>query len=232
VTAIKRFFSGERGPFVLFLLALAFLWAVSSRVSLGGFLLRPFSGLPAAAAGLLFVVLYVVVTFFLWFSKDILRLSAALAFGPLVSTLLVWLAEMGNCCALFFFARRMGKGYVEKSLPERFRRMYDGSRELGFGWLLLLRCAPVVPFRFLDLGAGLSPMRFRRYFLSAAVGSPLRIFWLQAVLAGAGTAALKGPAAISGYLERDPALLWFSFLYLAFMAGAWMIVKMKERTCQ
>jgi uncharacterized membrane protein YdjX (TVP38/TMEM64 family) len=219
--------------FLVFVVFVLCGWYAGSHFSLDATRLRqPLAAFPLFLSGLLFVILYVTVTFFLWFSKDVFRLAAALFFGPFVSTVLVWLAEMGNAWVLFHFSRTMGKEYIERSLPLNARRIYERSGGMGFGWLLLLRCAPVVAFRVLDMGAGLSAIPFGRYFLASVIGSPLRIFWLQLVLAGAGTAVFKGPAALNGYLSVHPGVVVFSMLYLFGMIAAAIFIKTRERTCR
>jgi uncharacterized membrane protein YdjX (TVP38/TMEM64 family) len=219
--------------FLAFVAFIVFAWYFSGRFPLTDEAVRrPLGSMAPVISGSLFVILYVVVTFFLWFSKDAFRLAGALVFGPWISTLLVWLAEMVNCWVLFHFARKMGKRYVEHMLPEKAQRIYARVGETGFGWLFLLRCAPVVAFRVLDLSAGLSSVSFGRYFYAACIGSPLRIFWLQLMLAGAGTAVLKGPAVLSEYLVRQPGFLVFSLLYFIFMIVALIIVKKRERVCR
>ncbi len=217
-------------PFLIFAAFLILAWSLGRLFPLDeAALRRPLAAVPPAAAGAVFVVLYILVTFFLWFSKDVFRLGAALMFGPLVSTLLVLVAELGNCAVLFFFARRMGKEYVERSLPAGVRGVYDRGGRMGLASLAVIRCAPVFPFRFLDLGAGLSSIPFRRYFTASLIGSPLRIFWLQLVFSLCGTAVLKGPQVLGGYLSAHPGVMLFNLLYIVAMFAGLIAVHMKKR---
>lgn len=225
-------FNRDRRQLLLLAVFLFLVWLAGRQFSLDRTVLqRSLAGMPVVLSGIVFIVLYVVFTFFLWFSKDLFRLAAALVFGPVVSTVLVLCGELGNCGVLFFLSRKMGRRCVEKETPGWARRLYAGSGGLGFGWLLLLRCAPLVPFRFLDLAAGLSAVSFRKYFTAALIGSPLRIFWLQFVLAGIGSAVVN-PDAAAVYFSRHPGILMFSLIYLAFMIAALSIIKKRERVCR
>jgi uncharacterized membrane protein YdjX (TVP38/TMEM64 family) len=224
-------FRQELVSFCVFAAFVVLAWLLGRYSSFGSSSLeQPLSSVPGALRGALFVFLYVTVTFFVWFSKDVFRLMAALMFGPWVSTLLVWLGEMANCAILFRFARTMGSSYVERSLPAKLRTVYEKGSGMGIVPLALLRCAPVFPFRFLDLGAGLSAIPFKRYFAASCIGSPLRIFWLQLVLSLTGTAVFKGPQELVPMLERDPWLIWFSMVYVVFMITALFIMRKRERT--
>src|SRR5436189_110289 len=72
---------------------------------------------------------------------------------------------------------------------------------------------PLVPFRFMDLGFGLTKLPFTKYFLAVVLGSPLRIFWLQFILAGVGEALFKNPSALLDYLMAHQNVLFLSGIY-------------------
>ncbi|MFA5088170.1 MAG: hypothetical protein WC552_03960, partial [Candidatus Omnitrophota bacterium] len=55
---------------------------------------------------------------------------------------------------------------------------------------------------------------FRKYFFIALLGSPTRIFWLQFILAGTGTAFLKNPRALIEYLLNNKSAFYFNLVYL------------------
>jgi uncharacterized membrane protein YdjX (TVP38/TMEM64 family) len=70
-----------------------------------------------------------------------------------------------------------------------------------------------VPYRFLDIVAGLTKISFTQYFVAALLGSPLRIFWLQFILTALGKSIFEGPMVILRYFYMHPAVLILSFLY-------------------
>ncbi|MFA4842600.1 MAG: VTT domain-containing protein [Candidatus Omnitrophota bacterium] len=169
--------------------------------------------LPLAYSGLLYVGLYVAISFFIFFSKDFFWLVGAMMFGPYLSAFLIWVAEMINAFILFYFARHMGRSFVDHHLDEKYRHLDDKLGRLSFFWLFIFRAAPLIPYRFMDLGAGLTKIHFRRYLSAVVFGSPLKIFWIQYVLAGVGRGIFGKPSVLVDYFLSNKPLLYFSLLY-------------------
>lgn len=161
-----------------------------------------------------FIVLYVVVTFFIWFSKDFFRIAAALLFGAYLSTLFVWIAEAINALILFNFARSMGRSFIENSLGQQAKVLDERLSKVNFFWLCMFRVAPLISFRFFDLACGLTRISFRKYFLAVVIGSLPRILWLQFILAGVGKSIYGDFGALVNYLALNKPLLIFSLGYL------------------
>jgi uncharacterized membrane protein YdjX (TVP38/TMEM64 family) len=65
----------------------------------------------------------------------------------------------------------------------------------------------------MDLGYGLTPIPFRKYFLAIVVVSFFRIFWLQFILAGIGTSLFEDISAMLDYFLEHPAIVGYSVLY-------------------
>lgn len=182
---------------------------------------------PLFYSGLIFVILYVIVTFFIWLAKDVFRFMAAVLFGPYISTLFVWIAETVNAFILFYFSRLLGRSFVEESLKDRHNKLDKRLGEVSFPWLFLFRATPLVPFRFLDLACGLTKISFRRYLIAVILGSPLRIFWVQYALAGAGEALFKNPYALAEYISGNRPLFLGSLGY--FVLVIVVAIKIKRR---
>ncbi|MBU1726168.1 MAG: VTT domain-containing protein [Candidatus Omnitrophica bacterium] len=180
---------------------------------------------PFVLSALLFVIFYVVVTFFIWFSKDIFRFAAAIVFGPYLSTLLVLIAETINACVLFWFARFLGRHFVETALKAKNLELDKKISGLNFFWLFLLRAVPLAPFRFLDIAAGLTNITFKRYIAAVILGSPLRIFWLQFILSGVGKSVLYDPAAIAQYFLQNKAIFVVSLAYFLLVAIVFLKIR-------
>lgn len=171
------------------------------------------AGFPLALSGIIFVVLYVVVTTLIWLGpKDLFRITAALVYGAYVSTFLVWLAEMINAVVLFHLSRKLGRGFVEAKMRGRMARLDRAMAETGFWWIFWMRLF-LVPFRFLDLGAGLTTIPFGRYFVIAAAASPLRIFIIQYMLT-LGADVIRDPYKLAARLLEVPFILWLNFSYV------------------
>ena len=169
---------------------------------------------PLAISGLIFVLLYVATTTFVWFGpKDVLRISSAILFGPYVSTVFVWIGEMANALIMFHLSRLLGRGYVQQRLgarPEELDKMKNDSSFLG---VIAWRINPLIPFRLMDLGYGLTSISFRKYFLAIIIVSFFRILWLQFIIAGIGVSLFEDISAMMNYFLAHPLVLRYSVLY-------------------
>jgi len=175
------------------------------------------SNYPVVISGLIFVLLYVGTTTFIWLGpKDVLRISSAIFFGAFVSTVFVWIGEMINARIMFHLSRILGRDYVQQRLGkkgEKLDQMKDDTSILG---CLAWRINPLVPFRLMDLGFGLSKISFRKYCLSIVVITFLRIYWLQYILAGVGELMFKDPSLAIKRLQENPnAILISLYFFLA-----------------
>jgi uncharacterized membrane protein YdjX (TVP38/TMEM64 family) len=109
----------------------------------------------------------------------------------------------------------MGRDFVEKKLLKTKISEWDQKfTRLGLGKLLLFRLVPLIPFRFLDLFLGLTNISFKKYLVAVILGSPLRIYWLQYILAGVGKSFLNNPSYLIQYLLTHRIAFWSSFVYL------------------
>jgi len=171
---------------------------------------------PIILSGIVFIALYVVLTFFIWFGpKDIFRISSAIFFGAYVSTVLVWIAEMVNAFVLFKFARKFGREFVEQHFPVKRKDFENAQKDSTAFGVLALRINPMISFRAIDLGFGLSNISFKKYFFSIVGVTFLRIFWLQYILAGLGDAFFNhsSTAVIMDYLLANSHVLVYSAIY-------------------
>jgi uncharacterized membrane protein YdjX (TVP38/TMEM64 family) len=204
----------SRVNFLLFVFLIVFLWYSGRFVRIDHReILAAVSAFPLVWAGLIYVILYVVVSFFLFFSKDLFWFAGAVLFGPYLSAILVWAAEVINAFILFHLARRLGRSFVEHHLDEKYRHLDDKLGGLSFFWLFIFRAAPLIPYRFMDLGAGLTRIRFRDYLGAVLFASPLKIFWIQYILAGVGESIFNNPAMLVEYFLSNKQLLAFSLIY-------------------
>ena len=175
------------------------------RMFMGGSLLR---------AAVTYIFMYVAVTFFIWLSKDIFRFVAAIIFGPFLSTILVFLAETINAAVLFTLSRYLGKSFVDTLLRSSSRNLQNKISHSNLWSIFTLRAVPLVPFRILDLGLGLTRIRLSQYLMIVVLASPARIFWVQYILAGLGEAAFKNPWLLVNYLMDNRLAFIWSFIYL------------------
>jgi len=140
-------------------------------------------------------------------------------FGAYISTVFIWIAEMCNIAILFHISRVLGRDFVEQRMGKRLASLDEKIEQSGFWGIFALRIVPLVPFRFLDLAAGLTKISFRKYFLVSAIGSPLRIFWIQFILAGISDSMLRNASfsemipALVTYISRNTLVFFWSLAY-------------------
>jgi uncharacterized membrane protein YdjX (TVP38/TMEM64 family) len=169
--------------------------------------------MPLFLGAAVFLLAYVAVTFFFWLAKDIFWIAGALFFGAFFSACLVFFAEAANALILFSLARYLGRGYAQKISGNRLGALERKLSGMNFFWLFALRATPLVPYRFMDLAFGLTGLPLKRYIAAVLLGSPIKIFWIQYILAALGKSVFRGPQVMVDYFLRHQQFLWFSLLY-------------------
>lgn len=175
---------------------------------------KALKGIPVFYRGVIYIYLYVIVTFFIWFSKDLFWVIGAFLFGALLSAGLIWLAEIINACILFNLARSLGRSYVEHMLKGKLNRLDERLGSRGFFWFFIFRAVPTIPYRFLDLGAGLTSIPMRKYMAVVIFGSFPKILWIQFVLSAVGNAIWGNPLVLADYFLKNKNLFISSLIYL------------------
>jgi uncharacterized membrane protein YdjX (TVP38/TMEM64 family) len=201
--------------FITFLLFVFLTWYIGRNwrpdtANLQKFLLE----FPLWYSGISYIFFYVVVTFFIFFSKDVLWLIAAVIFKPVLATLFICIAETINAFILFYLARYLGRAYVSKQVTGKYKTLDRRIGNISFFWLFIFRVAPLIPYRFLDLAAGLTRISFRKYLVAVVIGSPIKMFWIEYILYGVGTKIIKNPWAVVEYFATNKILLLFSLVYV------------------
>ena len=215
--------------FLVLIICLILLWYAGRLLRIDTEALgKSLNRFPVLYSGIIYVVLYVVVTFFIFFSKDIFWIEGALVFGPYLSTLLVIIAEVINAFIFFHLARYLGSNFVEHYLKKKSETLDDRLANINFFWLFIMRLVPLIPYRFLDLGVGLTKIHFRRYFLAVLLATPIRVFWVQYILALVGKNIFNKPELLIDYLLQNKALFVFSFIYLVLVILAAFKLKHKD----
>ncbi|MFA5287334.1 MAG: VTT domain-containing protein, partial [Candidatus Omnitrophota bacterium] len=185
------------------------------------------SACPIALSSLLYIIAYVIITFFIFFSKDLFWFMGAFLFGPFLSAIFICIAEIINAFILFYIARLLGRHYVEKKLPGGYRKLDHKLGKISLFWLFVLRAAPLIPHRFLDLASGLTTLRFSKYLIAVIFGTPIKIFWIQYIIYSVGKSIFNSPTVLMEYFLSHKILLFLSFGYIILIIMA--VVKMCRR---
>ncbi|MFA5145605.1 MAG: VTT domain-containing protein [Candidatus Omnitrophota bacterium] len=214
--------------FLFLIFALALIWYLGKRSYIDTQAIQAaLQKFPLFYGGIIYIVLYVTVTFFVFFSKDLFWLMGAVLFGPFLSALFISISEVINAFILFYLARYLGSPYARKRLSKKYNKLDDKLANISFLWLFIFRAAPLIPYRFLDLGAGLTRINFRRYLAAVIFGSPLKIFWIQYVLFSLGKSVFD-PGALAGYFLSNKALFALSLVYIVLVIAVIFKIKAKD----
>jgi len=124
------------------------------------------------------------------FLAPVLAATGGLLFGPVWGTLLAVLSATATSLVPFLISRRLGRAWVQAKLRgSRLEDMLQRANHGGFGFVLLLRLVPLMPWELQNYVAGVSAVPVPIYLLATLLGSaPLSI---ALVLLGA---AAKDPA--------------------------------------
>lgn len=171
--------------FIIFLLVLALCWYLGRVFHVDIETCREyFAGYPKVYAGILFVLAYVVATTLVWFGpKDVLRISAAILFGGMVSSVYVYIGEMIDSVIMFQLSRKLGRDYVAAKFRTKMGKIDRVRHDPSTFGIITWRINPLIPFRFIDLGYGLTNVSLRKYFFTVLIPSVFHVVWIQFAIA-------------------------------------------------
>jgi uncharacterized membrane protein YdjX (TVP38/TMEM64 family) len=124
---------------------------------------------PWLVGGLFFFVYVASVGLSLPFAVP-LSLAAGALYGRWYGTLFVSLASTAGASLAFLASRYLFRDYVQRRFGERLQALNRGVETDGAYYLLSLRLQPVVPFWLINLGMGLTPIRFITYWIVSQIG--------------------------------------------------------------
>lgn len=122
----------------------------------------------ASIAG--FFLLYVTAVAFSFPAATILTIFAGFLFGFLVGGAVVAVAATLGATLLFLAARSACADVLKKRLGGRLARLADGFEKDAFGYLLILRLAPVFPFFVVNIAPAFFDVRLRTYVAATFLG--------------------------------------------------------------
>lgn len=117
-------------------------------------------------------------------------------FGAFWGTVLSWSSAMVGAALCFYIARAFGRPAVERLASKKTLNYVDNFfQRYGTNSILIARLLPVVPFDPVSYVAGLTPMRFGKFFLATGLGQlPATIVysWIGANINAAASPGLWG----------------------------------------
>ncbi len=104
------------------------------------------------------------------FPGSILTLCGGAIFGVAWGTLYNVLASNLGATLAFLMARYFGRDFVSRFMKGRIESFDEKVARHGFRFIFTLRLIPLVPFNGLNLGSGLSKIKYRDYLLGSVIG--------------------------------------------------------------
>lgn len=218
----KKLIFGPTARFITLVCLVVILWFVAHKFEFDLEQVREhLTKYPVWLSTCVFIGMYVGLTSLLWVgTMDFFRVTGALIFGPYWATLFIWIAEILNAAILFHASRGLGQKFVLEKIGASKDKLKFMKNPGGFWTAFILRINPMVPFRFMDLGYGLSKIEFHKYFWAVVFGSPARIFITLFIVAAVGEAIIKDPSVLIPYVLAHKNILVMYGVYLSIVAVA------------
>ena len=117
-----------------------------------------------------FAVIYALAVAFSFPAASILTLFAGFLFGWLLGGALVAVAATVGASLVFLAARSALGDFLSRRLGGRVSQMAKGFEKDAFGYLLVLRLAPIFPFWVVNIAPALFNVRLGVYALATFIG--------------------------------------------------------------
>lgn len=134
-------------------------------------------------APLVYILLYSLSTL-LFLPSTPLNLMGGILFGVLWGTLWTGIAAFVVAIVSFVFAREYAAAWVHQRFSKLGKSWHSFDQELqegGVPYLFALRLLPILPYGLVNLGAGLTSIRYQDYIVGTLLGTIPGIFpfvWL------------------------------------------------------
>jgi uncharacterized membrane protein YdjX (TVP38/TMEM64 family) len=118
----------------------------------------------------IFITAYIVQTVLSLPGAAVLSLAAGAVFGAVKGTVYVIIGATVGATLAFLVARYLFHDALQNKFGARLEKINRELEKAGLNYLLFLRLVPVFPFFLINLGAGLTTMPLRTFFLGTIVG--------------------------------------------------------------
>jgi uncharacterized membrane protein YdjX (TVP38/TMEM64 family) len=118
----------------------------------------------------IFIAVYIVQTVLSLPGAAVLSLAAGAVFGAVMGTVYVNIGATVGATLAFLVARYLFHDALQNKFGARLEKINRELEKAGLNYLIFLRLVPVFPFFLINLGAGLTTMPLRTFFLGTIVG--------------------------------------------------------------
>jgi uncharacterized membrane protein YdjX (TVP38/TMEM64 family) len=117
-----------------------------------------------------FIAIYIIQTALSLPGAAVFSIAAGAVFGTVMGTLYVNIGATIGATLAFLVARYLFHDLIQNRFGARLEKLNKELEARSFNYLLFLRLVPVFPFFLINLGAGLTRMSLRTFFLGTMVG--------------------------------------------------------------
>ena len=132
--------------------------------------LKAFVAANPVRAPLAWVTIYAIAVAFSFPAASLLAVFSGFLFGWLAGGLYAVVAATAGATALFLAARSAFGGFLKARAGGAAARLASGFDENAFGYLLVLRIAPFVPFFLVNIAPAFFDVRLRTFFAATLIG--------------------------------------------------------------
>jgi len=118
----------------------------------------------------IFITVYIVQTVLSLPGAGMLSLAAGAVFGAVMGTVYVNIGATIGATLAFLVARYLFHDALQNKFGARLGKINRELEKTGLNYLIFLRLVPVFPFFLINLGAGLTTIPLRTFFLGTVVG--------------------------------------------------------------
>jgi uncharacterized membrane protein YdjX (TVP38/TMEM64 family) len=123
-----------------------------------------------AATVAVFIAGYIVQTALSLPGAAILSITAGAIFGVLMGTLYAVIGATIGATLAFLVTRYLFHDAVQRKFGEKLGTLNAELERSGLNYLLFLRLVPIFPFFLINLGAGLTKLPLRTFFVGTLIG--------------------------------------------------------------
>jgi uncharacterized membrane protein YdjX (TVP38/TMEM64 family) len=122
---------------------------------------------------LVYILIYALRAVILIIPVGAMSLAGGYIWGKWLGTLFILIGATLGSCISFLLARYLGRGFIDKMglmKKGRLKTFDEGIETHGFRMVLFMRLVPLFQYDALNLGLGLSKMKFRDFALGSLIG--------------------------------------------------------------
>lgn len=193
--------------------------------------LKGFVSTNSLLAAMIFMAIYIVAVALSLPAASVLTIFGGFLFGWLQAGVMVVIAATAGATILFLAARSGFGGFLRERLGSKASAFAEGFSKDAFGYLLVLRLAPVFPFFLVNIAPAFFNVKTRDYVLATALGIMPGTFafsWL-----GEGVGSVLDAARASGESPSISQLITpqitIAFAVLALVAAIPLVLKRIKR---